>query len=80
MENIMTITDKLDRAAVSTMTNTAFVTLALTCVAHKVYTSSKKGFYLSKKQVKASGMTVMSVSKDASNYIKTHYKKNYKKL
>ncbi|BAQ86974.1 hypothetical protein [uncultured Mediterranean phage uvMED] len=76
----MTITDKLDRAAASTMTNTAFVTLALTCVAHKVYTSSKIGFYLSKKKAKASGMTVMSVGKDASNYIKTHYKKNYKKL
>ena len=66
--------------SLNTMTKTAFVTVALTCVAHKVYTNSKRGFHVSKKRVKASGMTVLSVTKDASDYIKTHYKKNYKKL
>ena len=59
---------------------TAFATLALTLIAHKVYTSSKKGFYLSKKQVKATGLTVVTIGKDAKNYVVKTYKNSYKKI
>ena len=71
------IAEKLDRASLSSMSRTAFVTLALTLVAHKVYTSSGRGYRLTKRKVKAAGLTAVEIGKDAKTYVCKKYKKTY---
>ena len=55
--------------SLNTATKTALIGLAVVAI-----------YKTSKRQVVASAMTVGSISKDVTNYVSTHYKKNYKKL